>query len=260
MHYMRRFSPRKPSPAMAVAFIALLAALSGTAVALPGKNTVDSGDLKKNAVKTRDIARNAVTTPKIRNGAVNSRKVRNNSLTGTDINEGSLGQVPSANSANSANTANTANTANLANNIAPPEGFHEVGAPGEPAFQNGCTKLPSAVPGVEAENPGFYKDREGVVHLKGVFDNCDPTGNSIVFNLPPGYRPANNRLIVLTAFCNASCETTDSGGDTHNEPSGLLGILGAGTGAIIPGAVTDGAVIATGDSMSLDGLSFRAGG
>jgi hypothetical protein len=104
---MRRISGR-PSPAMAVAFIALLAALSGTAVALPGKNTVDSGDLKKNAVKTRDIARNAVTTPKIRNGAVNSRKVRNNSLTGTDINESTLGQVPSANTANHANTATNA--------------------------------------------------------------------------------------------------------------------------------------------------------
>jgi hypothetical protein len=107
---MKRFS-RRPSPAMAVAFIALLAALSGTAVALPGKNTVDSGDIKKGAVKAADIAKNAVTRPKIRNGAVNSPKVADNSLTGTDINESTLGQVPSANSASTANTANTANTA-----------------------------------------------------------------------------------------------------------------------------------------------------
>jgi hypothetical protein len=66
---MRRFA-RRPSPAMAVAFIALLAALSGTAVALPGKNTVDSGDIKRGAVKRADIA----------NNAVNSAKVANNSL------------------------------------------------------------------------------------------------------------------------------------------------------------------------------------
>ena len=111
---MRRISGR-PSPAMAVAFIALLAALSGTAVALPGKNTVDSGDLKKNAVKAADIARNAVTGPKIRNSAVNGQKVRNDSLTGTDINESTLGQVPSANTANTANTANSANSAGTAN-------------------------------------------------------------------------------------------------------------------------------------------------
>ena len=38
-----------PSPAMAVAFGALLAALSGTAVALPGTGTVDSGDIRKGA-------------------------------------------------------------------------------------------------------------------------------------------------------------------------------------------------------------------
>jgi hypothetical protein len=104
---MSRFT-RRPSPAMVVAFAALVAALSGTAVALPGKNTVDSGDIKKGAVKTKNIAKNAVTRPKVRNGAINSAKVANNSLTGADINEGTLGQVPSANQANSANTAGTA--------------------------------------------------------------------------------------------------------------------------------------------------------
>ncbi len=45
---MRDFLARRPSPAMAVAFVALLAALSGTAIALPGTNTVDSGDIKNN--------------------------------------------------------------------------------------------------------------------------------------------------------------------------------------------------------------------
>jgi hypothetical protein len=103
---MRDFlASRRPSPAMAVAFIALLAALSGTAIALPGTNTVDSGDIKNGAVKTKDI----------KNNDVRSGDVRNNALTGADINESTLGQVPSANSANSANTANTANSANTAN-------------------------------------------------------------------------------------------------------------------------------------------------
>jgi hypothetical protein len=66
---MKTFS-RRPSPAMAVAFIALLAALSGTAVALPSKNTVDSGDLKRGAVKRADIARNAVNSAKVKNGSL----------------------------------------------------------------------------------------------------------------------------------------------------------------------------------------------
>jgi hypothetical protein len=112
---MRRFITRRPSPAMGVAFVALVAALSGTAVALPGVNTVDSGDIKNGQVKGKDIRKNAVTGVKIKNGAVGSADVKNNGLTGADINEGALGQVPS--SAN-ANTATSAGTAGVANSLA----------------------------------------------------------------------------------------------------------------------------------------------
>jgi hypothetical protein len=113
---MHRFS-RRPSPAMAVAFVALLAALSGTAVALPGKNTVDSGDIKKGAVKRGDIGRNAVNSGKVRNGSLTGADARDDSLTGTDVQESSLGTVPSANAANSANTANTATQAGNADTL-----------------------------------------------------------------------------------------------------------------------------------------------
>jgi hypothetical protein len=113
---MRRFlaSPR-PSPAMAVAFIALLAALSGTAIALPGKNSVDSGDIKNGNVKTKDIKNNDVRSGDVRNSTLTGGDVKDNSLTGADINESTLGTVPNANSANSANSATTANSANSAN-------------------------------------------------------------------------------------------------------------------------------------------------
>ena len=107
---MRKLFARRPSPAMVVAFVALLAAVGGTAAALPGKNTVDTGDIKKGAVKRADIARNAVNGRKVRNGSLTGADTRNNSLTGADVNEGSLGQVPSANTANSASSANTANS------------------------------------------------------------------------------------------------------------------------------------------------------
>ena len=62
---MLRNFKRRPSPAMAVAFVALLAALSGTAVALPGKNTVNSGDIKNGQVKGKDIGKNTVTAKKV---------------------------------------------------------------------------------------------------------------------------------------------------------------------------------------------------
>jgi hypothetical protein len=246
---MRQFLARhRPSPAMALAFVALLAALSGTAVALPGKNTVDSGDIKNGQVKTKDIRNNAVTTKKVKNNNLRSIDVRNNSLTGADINEGSLGQVPSANS------ANTAGTANIANSLTAPEGFHQVGAPGEPPFLNGCTPHTLMTPGAEVESPGFYKDHEGRVHLKGAY--ACPATNSVAFQLPPGYRPANNRILAFSGFCLNGCTVTDSGGDTHESRNGLLAIIGAG----VPVPNGDGAVLGDGSQMSLDGISFRAAG
>jgi hypothetical protein len=50
----------RPSPAMVVAVIALVAALSGAAVALPGRNSVRSNDIAPKGVKRNDIAPRAV--------------------------------------------------------------------------------------------------------------------------------------------------------------------------------------------------------
>lgn len=45
----------KPSPAMVVALISLIVAIGGTAVALPGKRTVGSDDLRTSSVGARAI-------------------------------------------------------------------------------------------------------------------------------------------------------------------------------------------------------------
>jgi hypothetical protein len=87
----------RPSPAMVVAIIALICALTGTAYAALGKNTVG----------TRQLKSKAVTTGKIANNAVNGAKVAKNSLSGEDINLAALGTVPAATSAASAANANT---------------------------------------------------------------------------------------------------------------------------------------------------------
>jgi hypothetical protein len=89
----------RPSPAMIVAIIALFAALTGTAFAALGKNSVGSRQLKSKAVTTGKIANNAITSVKVAKGA----------LTGEDININALGTVPSATSAASAGNSNTVN-------------------------------------------------------------------------------------------------------------------------------------------------------
>ena len=82
---------RLPSPALVIAFIALVAALgTGSAVALVGKNTVAADDIKKNAVGASEIKKNAVGASEIKSSAVRSSEVQNNSLTGADIDESSL--------------------------------------------------------------------------------------------------------------------------------------------------------------------------
>ncbi len=87
----------RPSPALIIAIIALICALSGTAYAALGKNSVGSRQLKSQAV----------TTGKIHNNAVNGAKVANNSLTGEDINVSKLGIVPEASHAGQADNAGT---------------------------------------------------------------------------------------------------------------------------------------------------------
>jgi hypothetical protein len=50
----------RPSPALIVGMVALIAAVSGTALALPGKNSVKSNDIAAGAVKGKDIASGAI--------------------------------------------------------------------------------------------------------------------------------------------------------------------------------------------------------
>ncbi len=88
-----------PSPAMVVAIVALVLALTGSAFAALAKNSVGTRQLKSKAVKTGKIAKNAV----------NSSKVADHSLSGQDINVDALGVVPKATSADSASNANTVN-------------------------------------------------------------------------------------------------------------------------------------------------------
>jgi len=93
---MTRILRHRASPAMVVACIALMVALTGTSYA--------AIRLPKNSVGTKQLKKNAVT----------SAKVQNNTLTGADVNEAKLGQVPSAATATNAAHAAGADSATTA--------------------------------------------------------------------------------------------------------------------------------------------------
>ena len=89
-----------------VGYIALFVALSGTAAALPGKNSVDSGDIINGEVKKQDVGLDAVAGEEVVNesltgadigdGSLSGGEFPSNAIGGAKIDESSLGQVPSA--------------------------------------------------------------------------------------------------------------------------------------------------------------------
>jgi hypothetical protein len=93
---MKQVRGMRPSPALVVAMIALVAAMSGAAVALPGKSSVNSGDIKDGGVKAKDIKDDAVRSKHIKGKSVKGSDVQDDALKGKQVFEDKLGAVPEA--------------------------------------------------------------------------------------------------------------------------------------------------------------------
>jgi hypothetical protein len=254
---------RRPSPALIVAFLALIVAMAGTSYA--------ATKLAKNSVGTNQLKKNAVTGAKVKDG----------SLTGSDIDIASLGNVPSASNADRANladralTADSVGTAKTAQNAdhattaghattadsaseadhatiatsaetIPQAGpIHVVGATGEPPFLDGSTNRATAPGGPVYQSVGFYKDAQGIVHLEGVVEpGSSGSPEGLLFQLPVGYRPAAGKFVAF-------------------EPAEKRGLLIGGTGAAFGGNEYSGMVVAADTSagaIPLSGVTFLAQG
>jgi hypothetical protein len=176
---------RLPSPAAAVAFTALVAALSGSALALPGTGSVDSGDIKNNSIRSKDV----------HNNSVKGIDVRNNSIRGGDVNESTLGKVPSAgnadNAANATNATNATNAANAANAAA--VGGYRIERVAPFTLTNNQTRE------ILKEGPFTFTARCRI--------NFDPDG-------PGGLDPEDIAdILIATSLDNASFDGNDITGD-----------------------------------------------
>jgi hypothetical protein len=185
------------------------------------------------------LPRNSVGAKQIKKNAVNGRKVKNRSLTGADIKISKLPKVPRAREADHAAAADSASLSGQAGALSAPEAWHEVGTPGEPPFEPGAG---NHLPENGFETVAFFKDHEGVVHLKG---EADP-GSTRIFVLPPGYRPASGKAIHLVGVCRTCAEPNVApvriAGSGFSSDNGLV--------SADPGV----------PMISLDGITFRAGG
>lgn len=59
-----------------------------------------------------------------------------------------------------------------------------------PVFQNGWANFGSGF-----TTAGYWKDKEGIVHLRGLIAGGTTAGGTILFNLPVGYRPSSGRMM-----------------------------------------------------------------
>jgi hypothetical protein len=252
------------------------------------------------------LPKNSVGAKQIKPKAVGTSEARDNAFTGQDVNEATLGQVPSAQSAvsaqsangaqtatsaESANTASSAHNADLLDNLnstdflrsnakaadadkldgtdssafaqVGSEGWHEVGAPGQPPFNDGSAG--GFPPGgtcswgnfdANHNSAAFLRDRFGFVHLKGMVDADDGTNapcgaafagqpDARIFNLPPGYRPAKRGVNVTV--------TNETLGRVDVDGPELSITWGAGAVFINPPTTFANAE----QWISLDGITFR---
>lgn len=166
----RKLRIERPSPALVVAIVALLVAVTGTAVAsvatISALNHKDKKQVKK--IADREIGKKAP----------------------------GLSVATAANAGNASNLANKPASDYLLNGVSG-EAWHLVGAGGQPAFQNGWSDFNNGF-----APAAFYLDPIGRVHLKGVV--AGGVLNNVVFTLPPGYRPPENLAFAVAAGTGSS--------------------------------------------------------
>ncbi len=275
---MGALARRRPQPALVVALVALIAATGGSAVALPGRNSIDRDDVKRNAIRSKaikngqvagvDIARNAITAAKVADGTVGGAEIADGAVGGAEIADGAV------------TGAEIGDGAVGASELAPTEPYHAVGAPGEPQFSNGgegdCVWTNGLENAPGTAPAGFAKDALGRVRLRGVLTAtagpggdgvCDPTQadeseDGLVFVLPPAYRPG---FFDISGLAHGIVIAPDAGAVLNGgpiPPGGVHSVLGGNAamdGVYFDAATPADRAAATPARLSLKALQRLAG-
>jgi hypothetical protein len=233
------------------------------------KNAVTARKIHANAVTAKKIRANAVTSIKVKNNSLTGRDIAESKL-GRVPAAAFANSASVARSATVAGTAVNAVNASFLNGInasgfvrtAQPVSGDLTGFYPNPSISNGAV-TPAKLSPAEAwhdvtftaparwanfgapHNPvSFMKDQLGFVHLRGVAKNiagsalaggCGPLDPGVLFQLPPGYKPANEERFP----------------DVNTDAFGYVDVTQ--TGIACSGAST-----ADGGYLTLDGITFRA--
>jgi hypothetical protein len=201
----------RPSPAIVIAILALVAGVTGAAVAQP-------------------TAKKAVTKKKVKKIAKKQAIKQINELAPGLSVAGAINATNADNAAN-ANALQGKPASAFASKTSEP--YREIDTPGQPPFQNAWSNN-----GAGFSTAAFYKDSQGVVHLKGtLLTSADAT---VAFTLPTGYRPSQGLSMPVGSLENAGA----AGG-------GFLVIRA--NGEVLPDCAGG-----TTCHAGMDGLTFRA--
>jgi hypothetical protein len=207
---MRRIRDRLPSPAIVIAILALVAGVTGAAVAQPAAKKAVTKKTVKKIAKKQAIKQINQLAPGL--------SVASADTSDTSANANALQGKPASAFASKSS-----------------EPYREIDTPGQPQFQNSWSNN-----GGGFSTTAFYKDSQGVVHLKGTLVNSlDAT---IAFTLPPGYRPSQGLSLPI-----GSVEPPASGGGTMTIRA---------NGEVLPDCTPGGSTVC---HPGIDGLTFRTG-
>jgi hypothetical protein len=150
---------------------------------------VKSGKIATGAVKEQKLANGSVSSSKLQNESVSTEKVKADAITGAQLNEATLGQVPSSNNANNASFAESAN----------PVAFASVDQEGgvDPANSKGAISVS------QGKEAGIY-----CVSVPGF----SPRGAQVT----PRYNGSGSLTAYITIGGTASCPAPQVEVQTHN--------------------------------------------
>ncbi|HEX8101833.1 MAG TPA: hypothetical protein VF533_04430 [Solirubrobacteraceae bacterium] len=171
-----RLRPRSVYDVMAaIACFGVLA--GGTAYAA---NTIGSADVIDDSLQSVDVKNGSLTSSDLARETLSSGRifgldgtdVDDDGLTGADIDEPTLGTVPQAAKVGAGGVDSAALQSGSVTNdkLAPEEGWHYIGDPGEPAFENGWVNYDPASNHYAGywHHAAYRRDRSGMVHLTGL--------------------------------------------------------------------------------------------
>lgn len=225
---MKRLTDLRLSPATVIACIALFVSLGGVSYGVT-TGFIDTREIRDETIRSKDVRNNSLRTQDIRNNEVRGRDIRNSTVISRDVGLNSLTGSDILES-----SLASVPQADLLDGI-DSTGFVPADATGFAAIPFG----PSGSIAVGDPPAEFDLDPLGYVHLEGVV-NSDGSGQPLL-TLPVGARPrAERRFFVIED-------------DGTPEPT-LIQVQTDGD------VVPDAAALDLNDEVTLDGVTFKAGG